>query len=123
MRGNSNAPAKGKIEMRCKAMSAEQDGREATTLRRHPGILQPNYFKQLQKQRSGSAVVPFAVPANDLQQGLGRAIIIAFRHHAAGQFKSRLMIVRIGCHPLLQFAQMPEGPPLYPDGELTDEPE
>src|SRR3546814_3177209 len=69
MRGNSNAPAKGKIEMRCKAMSAEQDGREATTLRRHPGILQPNYFKQLQKQRSGSAVVPFAVPANDLQQG------------------------------------------------------
>src|SRR3546814_937518 len=89
MRGNSNAPAKGKIEMRCKAMSAEQDGREATTLRRHPGILQPNYFKQLQKQCSGSAVVPFAVPANDLQQGLGRAIIIAFRHHAAGQFKSR----------------------------------
>src|SRR3546814_18456455 len=88
MRGNSNAPAKGKIEMRCKAMSAEQDGREATTLRRHPGILQPNYFKQLQKLRSGSAIVPFEVPANDLQQRLGRAIIIAFSHHAAGQVKS-----------------------------------
>src|SRR3546814_7784289 len=36
--------------------------------------------------------------------------IIAFRHHASGQCKSRLMIVRIGCHPLLQFAQIADRP-------------
>src|SRR3546814_13447278 len=102
MRGNSNAPAKGKIEMRCKAMSAEQDGREATTLRRHPGILQPNYFKQIKKLRSGSAIVPFAVPSTDPQPLLGRTSIIASRPPAADHLNAPVTHSPTGLPPLPQ---------------------
>src|SRR4051812_3715766 len=93
LRGNSKAPASGKIGTRrsaasirlCPSPSAEQDRGEAPPLRGGPGIFEADGFEQLQQPLARRALVPFAVAPDAVEQLVGGGVPVAARREDAGK--------------------------------------
>src|SRR5687767_5368605 len=92
-RGNRIAPASGKIGTRItsepftgppasrrRPASREQKRRQPPPLGARPRVLEPLRLEQLQEALVGRALVPVALAADDLEQGVGGAVAVAGRH-------------------------------------------
>src|SRR5205823_2628373 len=84
------------------AGSCEEHSRQPAPLSARPGIFEPLRFEELEEALARGAVVPLAVAADDLEQGVGAAVAVSGGHLRRSELKPGLVIVGIGGQPLLK---------------------
>ena len=65
--------------------------------------------EELEETFARGAVVPFAVAADDLQEGIGGAIAVSARDSCRSKLEPRLVIVGIGRQPLFKRGRIHRG--------------